>query len=150
MKPFMLEDRGPAPYDSITILLNGNKGRSSGKPADGHAWLSQFSSLLPKQWNEELQLWEYRSKRYPDQPNYYVADFERIGSDGKRRNESEVIMCNGMPWVKGDNNTKQCQGMYFIRKDVHVTYRYFHKYIQDAHEIDRAVNDLIESFFIKD
>jgi hypothetical protein len=148
MKPFMLEDRGPAPYDSITILLNGNKGRSSGKPRDAHQKFENSTVHSPKAFNEQLGLWEYRSKTLPNQPDYYVADVVRKGVDGQEYNESYLIMGGGHLPPGKSVDTMRCQVFYFAKPDVRVTYRFSHKHIADWKAIDHSVRQLVDSFFM--
>jgi hypothetical protein len=151
MLPYSLERQEPAPYDGIDIFIeDAYMGRSSGKPADGHARAQWEKNLLPRTFNEELRLWDYRSPHRPDNPYYYVADINTLGFNGKRRDESVFITCAGMPREKNNNDARQCQVFYFVREDISVTYRFFHKHIASWHEINTSVRELVESFFVKD
>ena len=149
MKPYQ-QGMGSAPYDDIEILVDGVfMGRSSGEPADGHGRAKSEKGLLPPVMNKELGLWEYRLANPTPRPWYYVADVTRIGPDGKRRAESELISCASSTIISGDYDTLQCSARYFVRNDVNITYRFAHKHIADWQAIDREVRKLVESTFVK-
>ncbi len=149
MKPYE-HGMGIAPYDDMEILVDGAfKGRSSGKPPDAHAWMRQWKNHLPAYMNKTLGLWEYRSKTLPDRPDYYVADVTRVKPDGKQFNESYLISCGGYLPAGRSTDTLQCQVMYYVRDDVHVTYRFAHKHISSWRSIDDGVRKLVASTFVK-
>lgn len=109
------DGRGSAPLGDIEILVDGVfMGRSSGKPANAHAWMQPWNNYLPANMNKKLGQWEYRSRKLPHQPDHYVADVARTRPNGEKFSESYLIGCGGPRPGRQEHQYASMQVMYYV------------------------------------
>jgi hypothetical protein len=134
-------------FDRIEILLDGRHNVAQAPQGDIHGRLRKNTALGPRRLNEELGLWEYHQRTATAEPwmpwRYVAADESALAPDGQPLS----IRCGGIERMPGDRGSVECQVDYFIRSDVLLTYRFFHKHIGDWQAIDKQVREFVESLF---
>jgi hypothetical protein len=91
--------------------------------------------------DQELGLSVYR-RRHNNEPTVYTMTNPDVKSQ-----DGGIIGadCNTSPFVKGDENTIQCQSAFVFRPDLCVTIRFYKKHLRDWRAIHARVVDFIET-----
>lgn len=133
--------------DRIEIIIDGTNNVLQSPKRDLYDVLKKDQRLREAFYNEKLQMWEYQYKVALDEISrrrHYLAKKNSIHVPYDR---SFSIRCNNVVRIKKEPGSIQCNVDYFIRDDLILTYRFFHKHINDWKMIDLQVRNLVETFF---
>ena len=136
----------PNRFDSMEILLHGSRMVRALRQGGPYKSLLGRSTLGKPVYNEKLELWEYRSKRFLEldsRVSHYVShkkEFQTLYE------QPLIIDCYGGIRIKNDLGSIQCQVDYLIRDDIALTYRFYQKHIKDWKLIDSKIRTMLESY----
>ena len=151
LSPWQLNTDKPEHHwlDNVEILLDGRNSAMQSPTGDLYEQLKEDARLEKPFYNERLSILEYQYRVYRDEVSrnhLYVAEKNSI----KRPNGQPLsIRCDGVVRIKNNPDSIQCTSDYFIRDNLRLTYRFFHKHIGDWKLIDLKVRNLVESYIKK-
>ena len=135
--------------DRILVHLNGDaKYQIQRRTPSQQDRLDTSPHFLPKTFLKELGLWVYR-KRDPRLRNmswYYLAEDMPISLAGTSR----IISCSSVKRDQINPDTVDCRVSYFLKENLQLIYRFYHKHISDWRKIDASIRTLIDSFALED